>query len=81
MEGPDDREMNPEILIKGNIEDDEKFAYCSFIIFSAILAITFIVLVYITYRVIQLVGRTDKIIPLMLIFLQLSLLGVIAFFI
>ena len=81
MEGPEDREINPEILMKGNIDDEEKFAYYSYIIFAAIFALTFVVFVYITYKVIRLVGRSDKIIPLMLIFLQLSALSTVAFFI
>ena len=81
MEGPEDREINPEILMKGNIDDTEKLAYSLYIIFAAIFALTFVVFVYITYKVIRLVGRSDKIIPLMLIFLQLSALSTVAFFI
>ena len=81
MEGPDDLEMIPEILIKGNVDDDEKFAFTSYIIAAVVLGLTFLVLAYITYYVIRKVGRSDKIIPSMLIFLQLSALSSMGFFI
>ena len=67
MEGPADREMPPEILTKGDVDDTEKFAFYSYCIFAAIFGITFCVLVYITYYVVRKVGTSDKIIPLMLI--------------
>ena len=81
MEGLNDGEIHPEILIKGNISDSEKFAFYSYSIFAAILCLTFFVLVYITYKVIRKVGTSDKVIPLMLFFLQLSALSTMAFFI
>ena len=81
MKGPDEMEIIPEILMKGNIDDTEKFAFYAYVIFATIFAITFLVLAYITYYVIRKVGKSDKIIPLMLIFLQLSALSTVAFFI
>ena len=46
------------------------YVICAFICF-----LTFAVLAYITYKVIKKVGSTDKIIPAMLIMLQLSAIG------
>ena len=81
MEGPDDRDMQPEILTKGNIEDSEKFAFISYCIMASVLCLTFILLAYLTYYVVRKVGTSDKIIPLMLVFLQLSALSSMVFFI
>ena len=81
MEGPDNKEMIPEILIKGNVDSDEKFAFTSYIIAAVVLCLTFCVLAYITYYVIRKVRGSDNVIPSMLIFLQLSALSSMGFFI
>ena len=81
MEGPDGKEMIPEVLTKGEIDGKEKFSFYSYSIFAGVFCITFFVLAYITYHVIRKVGTSDKIIPLMLVFLQLSALSSMTFFI
>ena len=81
MEGLGDKEMLPEILTKGNIDDGEKFAFYSYSTFAAVFCVTFFTLAYLTYYVVRKVGTSDKIIPLMLIMLQLSALSSMAFFI
>ena len=58
----------------GDLEDDQEFAYFIYLIMAIIMAITFLVLLYITVKVIQKVGASDKIIPLMLLFLQICAL-------
>ena len=58
----------------GDLEDDQEFAYFIYLIMAIIMAITFLVLVYIKVKVIQKVGASDKIIPLMLFFLQVCAL-------
>ena len=57
------------------LSDDREFAYICYIIFSIISLITFLVLLIITVKVIKKVGATDKIIPIMLVMLQLSAIG------
>ena len=57
-----------------DLEDDQEFAYFIYLIMAIIMAITFLVLLYITVKVIQKVGASDKIIPLMLFFLQICAL-------
>ena len=59
----------------GDLEDDQEFAYFIYLIMAIIMAITFLVLLYITVKVIQKVGASDKIIPLMLFFLQVCALS------
>ena len=55
-----------------DLDPDKQFAYISYIIFAAICLITFLVLLYITYKVIKKVGGTDVVIPMMLFMLQMS---------
>ena len=68
---------NPQELkvAVGDLEDDQEFAYFIYLIMAIIMAITFLVLLYITVKVIQKVGASDKIIPLMLFFLQVCALS------
>ena len=54
------------------LSDDEEFAYICYVIFSIISLVTALFLFVITVKVIQKVGATDKIIPIMLVMLQLS---------
>ena len=56
------------------LKDDAEFAYICYVIFSLICLLTFFVLLFITIQVIKRVGSADKIIPLMLIMLQLAAL-------
>ena len=58
----------------GDLPDDQEFAYCIYLILAIIIALTFLVLLYITVKVIQKVGASDKVIPLMLFFLQICAL-------
>ena len=58
-----------------DLEDDEEFAYVLYLILFFVCIFTVLVLIYITVLVIQKVGSTDKIIPAMLIMLQLSCLS------
>ena len=64
-----------------DLSDDEKFAYWFYLLITLICFITFGVLLYITYKVIRRVWDSDKIIPLMLINLQLAALTSAIFFI
>ena len=54
------------------LDNDKEFAYITYVVLSLICGLTFLVLLYITIKVIKKVGTTDKIIPAMLIMLQLS---------
>ena len=56
----------------GDLEPDQEFAFIIYIVFAVICLATFIVLLYITLKVVKLVGASDKIIPAMLVCLQLS---------
>ena len=55
-----------------DLKPDQEFAFIVYIIFAIICLVTALVLLYITYKVLKLVGASDKIIPTMLICLQLS---------
>ena len=59
----------------GDLRDDQEFAYVLYLILFFVCIFTVLVLIYITVLVIQKVGSTDKIIPAMLIMLQLSCLS------
>ena len=54
------------------MKDDEKFAWYLYTIVAGICMFTVGVLGYIIYKVIKKVGANDKIIPTMLLMLQLS---------
>ena len=72
---------NPFILkvAVGDLPGDQEFAYFTYLIMAIIISFTFLVLLYITVKVIQKVGASDKVIPLMLVFLQLCALCNVAF--
>lgn len=53
----------------------DKFSYWSSIFLAVLYAVTFVCLLYIVVRVIKLVGRSDIVIPHILICLQASCLG------
>ena len=63
---------HPKKTDVSELQDDMKFSYALYIIGAIICFLTALVLAYITYKVIKKVGATDKIIPAMLIMLQLS---------
>ena len=54
------------------LPDDARFAYVMYIIFTMICLFTTFVFIWITVKVVRKVGRTDMVIPLMLLMLQLS---------
>ena len=56
----------------GDLPDDHQFAYISYLILAIIYALTFLALLYLTVKVIKKVGASDRVIPLMLIFLIIS---------
>ena len=63
------------------MDGGQKFAYWSYVVCAILCALTFVCLLYVTVRVIKLVGANERIIPAMLICLQLSILGSLIFFI
>ena len=54
------------------LPNDARFAYVMYIIFTLICLVTTFVFIWITVKVVKKVGRTDTVIPLMLVMLQLS---------
>ena len=60
---------------------DKQFAFVSYAVYAAVCAITFVVLLIIMIKVIQKVGSTDRIIPAMLVMLQLSAISCSIFFV
>lgn len=54
------------------LPNDARFAYVMYIIFTLICLVTTFVFIWITIKVVKKVGRTDTVIPLMLVMLQLS---------
>ena len=69
----DDAMMRFKVAV-GDLPDDQEFAYFIYLILAIIIALTFLVLLYITIKVIKKVGASDKVIPLMLLFLQICAL-------
>ena len=57
------------------MDGGQKFAYWSYVVCAILCALTFVCLLYITFRVIQLVGKSDRITIAMLFCLQASVLG------
>ena len=65
----------------GKMTGGQKFAYWSYVLAAILCAVTFICLLYVTVRVVKLLGTNgDRIISAMLICLKLSILSCMIFF-
>ena len=65
----------------GDLDPGQQFAFVGYAVYCGVCFITAIILLIIMAKVIKKVGSSDKVIPTMLVMLQLSLLSCSVFFI
>jgi hypothetical protein len=58
-----------------DLDGDRQFAYISYLILATLCMVTFVLLLWIMYKVIKKVRGTDIVIPMMLFMLQMSAIG------